>query len=67
MNWEQVPTALMVKTINQRGAGFPRIPENLENENGHGKVMEHEKLAKSHGILISVMEYNNFAPELYQM
>ena len=28
--------------------GFPR---RLENENGHGKVMEHEKLAKSHGIL----------------
>ena len=23
----------------------------LENENGHGKVMEHEKLTKSHGIL----------------
>ena len=30
------------------GTGFPR---RLENENGHGKVMEHEKLAKSHGIL----------------
>ena len=25
--------------------------ENLENENGHGKAMEHEKIAKSHGIL----------------
>ena len=24
---------------------------NLENESGHGKVMEHDKLAKSHGIL----------------
>ena len=23
----------------------------MENENGHGTVMEHEKLAKSHGIL----------------
>ena len=32
-------------------SGFPRRLENLENENGHGKVMEHEKLAKSHGIL----------------
>ena len=31
-------------------SGFPRRLENLENENGHGKVMEHEKLAKSHGI-----------------
>ena len=34
-----------------RLAGFPRRLENLENENGHGKVREHEKLAKSHGIL----------------
>ena len=24
--------------------------DNLVNENGHGKVMEHEKLAKRHGI-----------------
>ena len=32
-------------------SGFPRRLENLENENGHGKVMKHEKLAKSHGIL----------------
>ena len=31
--------------------GFPRRLENLENENGHGKVMEHEKIAKSHDIL----------------
>ena len=37
-------------------AGFPRRLENLENENGHGKVMEHAKLAKSHVILLSVME-----------
>ena len=31
-----------------------RVPgrlENLENEIGHGKVMEHGKFAKSHGIL----------------
>ena len=32
-------------------SGFPRRLENLENENGHGKVMEPKKLAKSHGIL----------------
>ena len=32
-------------------AGFPQRLGNMENENGHGKVMEHEKLAKSHGIL----------------
>ena len=31
--------------------GFPRRLENLENENGHGKVMLHEKLSKNHGIL----------------
>ena len=29
----------------------PQRLENLENENGHEKVMEHEKLNKSHGIL----------------
>ena len=27
-------------------AGFPQRLENLENENGHGKVMKHEKWAK---------------------
>ena len=32
-------------------AGFPQRLENLENESSHGKVMEHETLAKSHGIL----------------
>ena len=30
--------------------GFPQIVENLENVSGHGKVMEYEKLTKSHGI-----------------
>ena len=35
-----------------RKTGFPQRLENLENENGHGKVMEHAKLAKSHGILL---------------
>ena len=28
--------------------------------------MEHEKLAKSHGILCSVMQFTNFDPEFYQ-
>ena len=35
-------------------SGFPwklEDLENLENVKGHGKVMEHEKLTKSHGIL----------------
>ena len=31
--------------------GFLQRLENLENENGHGKVIERENLAKSHGIL----------------
>ena len=35
-----------------------------ENENGHGKVMEHAKLAKSHGILLSVMEFYQFRPRI---
>ena len=37
------------------------------NKNGHGKVMEHANLAKSHGMLSSVMKFNNFAPELYEI
>ena len=41
-------------------SGFPRRQENLLNKNGHGKVMEHEKLAKSHGVLLSVMEFYQF-------
>ena len=32
------------------------------NEYDHGKVMEHEKLAKSHRILLSVMEFYQFCP-----
>ena len=43
--------------------GFPHRLENLENENVHGKVMEHEKLAKSHTILLSVMEFYQFWPQ----
>ena len=39
--------------------------EILENQNGHGKVMEHENMAKSHGILWSVMEYTHFVLEIY--
>ena len=31
--------------------------EILENENGLGKFMEHEKLAKSHGILWSIVDF----------
>ena len=43
---------------------FSRKLENLENGNGHGKVIEHDKLAKSHGILWgSVMEFYQFYPQ----
>ena len=31
-------------------SGFPQRLENLENENGHGKIMKHKKLVKSHGM-----------------
>ena len=41
---------LAVGKIKNHLAGFPPRLENLENENGHGKVMEHVQLAKSHGI-----------------
>ena len=44
--------------------GFPRRLENLENENGHGKFMEHEKLDKSHGILLSFMDFYQFPPQI---
>ena len=36
----------------------------LENESGHGKVMEQEKLAKGHGILLSVMEFYQFCSQI---
>ena len=44
----------------------PTETGNLENENGQGKVMEHEKLAQSHGILWS-WNFNTFAPTFYQI
>ena len=40
-------------------AGFPRRLESLENKNGHGKVMEHAKLAKKS------WNFTNFTPNLY--
>ena len=33
-----------------QGLVFPQRLGNIDNENGHGKVMEHEEIAKSHGI-----------------
>ena len=57
--WNMGYKVLMLK------AGFPqRRLEILENENGHGKVTEHEKLTKSHGILFSVMEFFQFCPKI---
>ena len=31
--------------------GFPQRLENMENESSHGKVLEHETVAKGHAIL----------------
>ena len=39
-----------------------RVPTRLENENGHGKVIEHEKLAKSYGMLLSVIKCYHCCP-----
>ena len=51
--------------------GFPLRQENLETENGYGKVMEKsknmKKKDKSHGILSSVMEFYKFCHEFYQI
>ena len=44
--------------------GFAQRLENLENVNGHGKVMEDEKFAKSHGHLLSVIEFSQFCPQI---
>ena len=38
--------------------------ENMENENCQGKDMEHAKLAKSHGVMFSVMEFSQFCPRI---
>ena len=45
--------------------GFPQRLENLENESGHGKVMEHEKLAKK--IREFCAQSWNFTSEFYQI
>ena len=34
-------------------SGFPRRLENRENENGHGKGIKHEKMAKNQKIVLS--------------
>ena len=43
--------------------GFPY--RKLENESGHGKFMEHENLAKSHGILSKYVGF--FFPEIKKL
>ena len=45
-------------------SGFPCRPENLQNENGHGKGMEHDELAKSHEILSSIMVFYHYWPQI---
>ena len=57
----------LVDTVSQ---GSQRL-ENLENQNGHGKVMEnkvmeHAKLAKCPGILLSAMEFFPILPQNYR-
>ena len=42
---------LGLRSVLKEISGFPQRLGNLENVSGHGKVMETEKLAKSHGIL----------------
>ena len=39
-----------VRVLGPTPCRVPRRLENLENKNGHGKVIEHAKLPKSHGI-----------------
>ena len=41
----------------------------MENASGHGKVMEHEKIAKKKGMeySASVMGFYQFCPKYYQM
>ena len=48
--WDQGRQAPAVSgtRLQQPISGFP---QRFKSENGHGKLMEHEKLAKSHGIL----------------
>ena len=52
-------------------AGFPQRLENLEIleiKNGHGKVMEHEKLTHSHGLFCDQSwNFSCFAPEFDQI
>ena len=46
----------------------PGLPQRLGKENGHGKVMEHEKLARNHGMFnISHGILALLPPELYQL
>ena len=47
LTWNQKWESTLIKTHIQ--LTISRVP--MENESSHGKVMEHEKLAKSHGIL----------------
>ena len=49
-----------MRGIGNYTTGFTQRLENLANDNGHGKAMERDKLAKSHGILISVIELDQF-------
>ena len=47
--------------------GFPQRLENLQNESGDGKVMEHKKFPKVMEFCDRSWNFNNFAPQFYQM
>ena len=44
-----------------------RFQQRLDNENAHGKVMGHENFAKSHGIMLSVLEFYQMFPKIFSI
>ena len=51
------------QNISALNSAFPQRLENLENENGHGKALEHDKLGKSHGTFYQSWNLTNVVPE----
>ena len=47
--------------------GFPQRLENLENENGHGKVMDRKNWPKVMKFCAQSWNFTNFAPKLCQI
>ena len=60
-------TLSLIRLLCNTGTRYMRhsgFPWRLETESGIGKVMEHEILAKSHGMLLSVMEFYHICPRI---